>query len=461
MSARDVLSSLWLDGEEHSHQHYLIDAKGQFLSHPETVMAWGAQLGHGYTAADEFGAAAADIQSARSSYMDNVRGQVVTHAAVLPDKSVPARYWKIVAAAPRDAILAPVTRLQRTVTIVLLGALAVAIVAGHFLSRYWIVGPIHSLAETVIRFGSGDHEARGKAGSDEIGQLSEAFNAMGEAVRAGKEALERRNAIVEAQAKSLEEALASQLEYNELQQQFVSMASHEFRTPLAIIDSAAQRMTRLADKDALTQQEAAKRIEKVRVQVKRLLQLIENTLSITRIEQGHFRFEAEACDIGQIVEEVCNSHQETAKTHTISCSLDGAPEMIRADAGAIRQILSNLLSNAVKYSPGASQIQVGLYRDGVCAVLQVRDFGMGIDENDLPRMFKRFFRARNSAGIVGTGIGLHLVKQLAEMHDGTVSVASKRGEGSTFTVRLPVSGPKARMQDPSPAERTAGGGLAA
>ena len=121
--------------------------------------------------------------------------------------------------------------------------------------------------------------------------------------------------------------------------------------------------------------------------------------------------------------------------------MGGLPETIRADASALDQVLTNLLSNAVKYAPGEPDIQVEAYSDGGQVVIQVRDHGLGIDEDDLAKLGERFFRAKTSNGIAGTGIGLNLVKTLVEMHDGSISIQSKQGKGSTFTVRLPVAGP--------------------
>jgi len=107
----------------------------------------------------------------------------------------------------------------------------------------------------------------------------------------------------------------------------------------------------------------------------------------------------------------------------------------------VEQVFTNLLSNAVKYATNAPKIDVKAYVDGANVVATVRDHGVGIDEDDLGKMFQRYFRAKTSTGIAGTGIGLNLVKTLVELHNGTVTVESSRGEGSIFTVCLPISGP--------------------
>ncbi len=246
---------------------------------------------------------------------------------------------------------------------------------------------------------------------------------------------------IKAKAQELETALAKEKELNELQRQFVSMASHEFRTPLAIIDATAQRIKSRADKDQLSSEDAGQRVEKIRDAVRRMTRLMESTLTAARMEEGKISVEIGPCDIGQVIAEVCARQQEITHTHKITCTLGDLPATIQADDGSLEQVLTNLLSNAVKYAPGEPQIEVSARTEGKDVVVSVRDHGLGIDDEDLPRIGERFFRAKSSTGITGTGIGLNLVNTLVEMHGGKVSIESKKGEGSTFTISLPIEGP--------------------
>ena len=127
-----------------------------------------------------------------------------------------------------------------------------------------------------------------------------------------------------------------------------------------------------------------------------------------------------------------------AKTHRFLLDLDRLPELIDADRQTLEQVFTNLLSNAVKYAPSAPDIHVSGWEECGNVKIAIRDNGIGIDTEDLPRMFQRYFRARTSTGIAGTGIGLNLVKQIVELHQGSIEVASERGLGSTFTVTLPM-----------------------
>ncbi len=256
-----------------------------------------------------------------------------------------------------------------------------------------------------------------------------------------QELVDAATANLKEKASELRQALDKEKELNVMQRQFVSMASHEFRTPLAIIDSAAQRMKSRIKRDRLTPEDASIRIEKIRSAVQRMTRLMESTLSAARLQEGKIKIEIAPCNVEKIVLETCERNQEIAHKHLISCQIGKLPDTIQADAGALEQILTNLLSNALKYAPDAPSISVSADSDGDDVRIAVQDYGLGIDADELQRIGERFFRAKTSTGIEGTGIGLNLVKTLVEMHDGTIMVESTKGKGSTFIVRLPVFGP--------------------
>lgn len=244
-----------------------------------------------------------------------------------------------------------------------------------------------------------------------------------------------------AQARELENALSAEKEINNLHKQFVSMASHEFRTPLAIIDGSAQLLAREAER--LTPERVAQRAEKIRGAVSRMTNLIESTLTVARLDAGKVDIAPRECDLRALITEVCERQQELAPAHRLDADLDGLPDRIIADSKAIDQVMTNLFSNAVKYAPNNPDIHIRGWREGAFAVVSVRDHGLGIAAEDMSQIFSRFFRAQNSTGIVGTGIGLNLVKELVGLHGGVVEAESRVGEGSTFTVYLPVQGPQA------------------
>lgn len=241
---------------------------------------------------------------------------------------------------------------------------------------------------------------------------------------------------LEAQAVKLLGALEKEREFNALQSEFVSMVSHEFRTPLAIIDGAAQRIQRKA-RD-LSPEDLTGRVERIRDAVRRLITLIESTLSFSRIEAGCIVANLQDFDLVALLSEVCEQQQQLTTSHEVVDRLGALPRQIHGDPDLLRQVFSNLLSNAVKYSPDADRVEIKGERRSDKVQVSVRDYGLGIPEDDLPRLFSRFFRASNVTGIAGTGIGLSLCRALLEAQGGTIDVQSTEGEGSLFTVRLPV-----------------------
>lgn len=242
---------------------------------------------------------------------------------------------------------------------------------------------------------------------------------------------------LEEQAFHLREALTKEREYNALQAEFVSMVSHEFRTPLAIVDGAAQLIERKAAQ--LAPDDLVGRVGKIRRAVRRLVILIESTLSLSRIEAGKMEARLSEVDLRLLVIELCEQQQQISTHHGIAWQLDALPDRVVVDPDLMRQVVSNLLSNAAKYSPQADRIEVAARTTSDVIAISVRDFGLGIPEADLPRLFDRFFRASNVTGIAGTGIGLNLCRSMVQLHGGTLDVVSKEGEGSLFTLRLPVS----------------------
>ena len=241
-------------------------------------------------------------------------------------------------------------------------------------------------------------------------------------------------------AEELQIALGKERELNGLQRQFVSMVSHEFRTPLAIIDGSAQRMLRGLDK--ITPDRLETSMNKVRNSVVRLTGLMESVLSAARLEEGRITFEPGICVLTDMLKDMCESYAELNADRKLILDIERLPKEITADAKLLQQVFSNLLSNAVKYSPRGTRIWVSGHLDKPNSlVISVRDEGVGIPEAELQKLFERFFRASTSTGIAGSGIGLHLVKHFIDLHNGTVDVESYVNGGTTFTVRMPFIDP--------------------
>ncbi|MFD1625263.1 hybrid sensor histidine kinase/response regulator [Azospirillum griseum] len=221
------------------------------------------------------------------------------------------------------------------------------------------------------------------------------------------------------------------------QREFVAMVSHEFRTPLAIIDSACEI---LGGPYQITDQQRGKRIGMIRESVRRMTELMESVLNISKLEAGGLEAHPVPTDLAALLRTAADRLQSTITSHRIVVETVGVPTGIPADPRMIDHIVTNLLSNAVKYSPGRDRV---LLRAGVNAQevqITVADEGVGIPTEEIPRLFDKFFRASTSSGIAGTGIGLYLADQFVRLHGGRIEVTSAVGRGSLFTVHLPLSG---------------------
>jgi|GEM_PF-7101596 len=254
--------------------------------------------------------------------------------------------------------------------------------------------------------------------------------------RSASKVIRRQYSELESKAVELEQALKAQVEYNDLHREFVAMASHEFRTPLTIIDGAAQSISRKVE--TLSKDKIRQRCGEIRQAVMRMTGLIESTLSAEQLELGKVRMEPQPIDLATLLTQVRDSQQRISPSYRLTLDLQDMPAEIEGDPRLLEQVFTNLLSNAVKYSPDGSEVKIIGFRDGDQAVVNVRDCGVGVSPDELPRLFQRYFRARTSMGVAGTGIGLHVVKHFVEMHGGMVGADSIEGAGSVFTVRLPI-----------------------
>jgi two-component system, OmpR family, sensor kinase len=248
------------------------------------------------------------------------------------------------------------------------------------------------------------------------------------------------------QAALLEEQLAHEQRLALLQRNFVAMASHEFRTPLTIIDGHARRLDKI--RDAVKPAEISERAGKVRSAVLRMTHLIDNFLNSSRLIDGGagLYLQPAEMDMTALLQEVCQLHREMVPGSHIIERFAAVPAPMVGDAKLLFQVFSNILSNAIKYSPGGGAIVIEAESTADEVVVAVSDHGIGIPQSDLDRLFERYHRGGNVSGIVGTGVGLYLVKMAVDLHRGRVEVVSKEGDGSRFTVRLPRR-PASSMQD--------------
>jgi two-component system OmpR family sensor kinase len=287
---------------------------------------------------------------------------------------------------------------------------------------------MHRLAASETRI-----DVLGTERRDEIGEMARAVvvfrnNAI--------DLAQNRHALAQ-QAAKLEEKLAEEQRLTLLQRNFVSMASHEFRTPLAIIDGHAQRF--ISMRDRLTADELSQRARKVRSTVGRMTQMINNLIGSARLIDGRIElnYHPTRVDLAVLVREICHLQQELTPDAVILERMAPQPLPVYGDASLLSQVFGNLLSNAVKYSPDAGLIEVSAAGEGAEVAVVIEDHGIGIPDGEREQVFERYYRGSNTTGIVGSGVGLYLVKTIIELHKGSIALHSREGEGSRFAVQLP------------------------
>lgn len=234
----------------------------------------------------------------------------------------------------------------------------------------------------------------------------------------------------------LKRELETERKISQLYRSFGGMISHQFRTPLAIIDATTQRMIRAGDRMDAT--EIARRANIVRVATRRLTELIDGILNADRyLDKIDVR--KQRCLLAELAAEAMAELQALVpERRIVLVDETGDASWVECDPLLTTQIISNFLSNAAKYSEPDTLIEIRVFREGRMLSCSVTDHGRGISPEELPHVFDRYFRARTAADVVGTGIGMHIASQLASLQEGNVSAYSSLGRGSTFVMWLPA-----------------------
>ena len=350
-------------------------------------------------------------------------------------------------------------------------ALIIACVAIISVAIYHLVTrPLRRVQEAMENVGEGDYSARLPLdkSSDEMTVLSSGFNEMAtqleratghleDLVTERTTALEHANAELARQSAALEEANEALTEENQYRSDFLAMMSHELKTPLAASMAFADilRERQAADAETglsgigeetapttMTNADSERLWQEMESNHKVLLSLIDNILEMARIDAGRESFQPELMDVGDVVGLVQASIAPLAAQKSIELEYRiGEVPLFVADAEKLRRIVENLMSNAVKFTPPGGRITFAVTHHAEAGTLEfsVADTGCGISEASQATIFDRFVQADSSSSRAygGSGLGLALVRELTEMHGGTVRLESTEGKGSTFTVSIP------------------------
>jgi PAS domain S-box-containing protein len=242
----------------------------------------------------------------------------------------------------------------------------------------------------------------------------------------------------------IRKTLEKEKELGELKSRFVTVASHEFRTPLAIILSSTELLEHYSHK--WSEEKKLTHFQRTQAAVKHMTQLLNDVLLIGKVEAGKLEFNPAPLDLAQfcrdLIEEIqlSTTHSQSGcPSYNIAFCSQGQCTNPCMDEKLLRHILSNLLSNAIKYSPQGGAVHFDLVCNQGEVIFRVRDEGIGIPEADQAKLFDSFHRASNVGTISGTGLGLAIAKKSVDLHGGTIAVQSEVKAGTTFTVTLPLN----------------------
>lgn len=302
-----------------------------------------------------------------------------------------------------------------------LPALVIAAFVARFLSRRF-----SAITSYTAELARGNFRARLRGDdSSEFGQLVHTLNETAAHLQTAVEQLEREHAELE--------------KVERVRKDFVTNVSHELRTPLASIQGYTETLLDGAINDPAHN---IRFLGIIRHNAERLTRITEDLLTLSRIEQKRQKFEFESHAVTMLLADAIDLMRPIAEKNRIRLELEPAPEdtLARCDSEAVSQILSNLLDNAIKYTHPGGRIAVGARLQEDSVEVFVRDTGIGIPAEDLPRLFERFYRVdkARSREMGGTGLGLSIVKHLVAAQSGATRVESRVGEGSTFFFTLPL-----------------------
>jgi signal transduction histidine kinase len=225
--------------------------------------------------------------------------------------------------------------------------------------------------------------------------------------------------------------LRYEIELNKLKSNFITLASHEFRTPLTTILSSAFLLENYATSEH--KDKVGKHISRIKSSVNLLTSILDEFLSLTKIEEGKIVAKTQRLDIKEVLENVCLNLKSAARPGQKITYVHSGHDIVYSDPLLLGHIVNNLVSNAIKYSGDNDEILVTSAVNSKIH-LSVKDTGIGISHEDQEHLFERFFRASNTGNIQGTGLGLHILKHYVEMLNGSISLTSELGKGSEFKI---------------------------
>lgn len=244
--------------------------------------------------------------------------------------------------------------------------------------------------------------------------------------------LEEAISELEKTKRDLRKALEKEKELNELKSRFVSMASHEFRTPLTTIMSSLSLVTKYGEISDSENQN--KHVNKIKSSVINLTDILNDFLSVSKLEEGKIENMPEEINLMDFLKEIISQIEPMCKDGQKILPFHTGNNLVTLDKKLMRNVLFNLISNAIKFSPEDSVIEINALALNSSLKIAVKDKGIGISKEDQKHLFERFFRGHNATHIQGTGLGLNIVTKYAELMNGSIDFESEENKGTTFTI---------------------------
>ncbi len=349
--------------------------------------------------------------------------------------------WSLVVLAPAANILADATSLRDLLRDVGLAMLAILLVfyVGFFLFLIWraramsrrVAEPLRAIETVMERIGTGEYDqAAPRFGVAEIDTVAERLVEMG-----GKLGEAHRQLL--GQEAEVRRALDNERHVTTGQRRFINVLSHEFRTPLTVIDSCGQILRRRAGR--LTEETTIERSEMIRRSAARIDDVMKSALQLVQLEEGEIACQPAPVPLGLLLRELARPAQ--ADPRGIAVVVGNLPNgaAVLVDRILARSALAAIVDNARKYSHDGGTVTIEAQLDDAACRITIRDQGVGIAPEDLPHVRDRFFRGANSTAIPGAGTGLYLAATLVEANAGQLAIASTPGQGTTVTVMLPLA----------------------
>lgn len=409
---------------------YIVNRSGDLVTHPDLSMVLQRRN-------------IADLEQVKEAFEATpglIKRNVLTARNLSGEKvfvsytTIPSLDWAVFVEQPIEEAYAPLYASLSHTFILLLVGLGMALFASALLGHQ-VVRPLQKLREGVERISSGDLDARVELTTgNELEMLANEFNSMTEALREARSDLEHK---VATRTQELQATVAKLNEANQQKSQFLANMSHELRTPLNAILGFSRLVLRKTHRQIPAIQET--NLEKVVVSAENLLQLINDLLDISKIEAGRMELLLEPLDVEDLITTVVSTVEPMRKANCpILQDVAGMPVIV-TDRQKLQQILSNLLSNAIKFTHHG-EIRISARQSDASLIVSVSDTGIGIPQSQLKEIFEEFFQVDGSGKtqLKGSGLGLAITKRLVELLRGTITVESRVGEGSTFTLVLPL-----------------------